>query len=312
MSEVCSIDPAVGTSPNICRYYVQGICQFGALCRFSHDLSQGSPENENQICIAPDNAVMGSTKPSTSPKCRNWAEAPIFVPSLQDLTENRNKASGNIADENGNHVALLNEVGPYHSSWDYSDYFPYHMHMELCKMCDQYCLHPTDRAQRKEHNLECLKQHEKAMELAFAISRSKDKACGICFEKIMEKSGRENRFGILPNCNHIFCLECIRKWRQEQDFDHKVTRGCPVCRIASDFVCPSGFWVDSQQDKDQLFNDYRAALGAKDCKYFKKGEGSCPFGNKCFYRHSLSNGDIVDVGLPKRTRKLHGHNEITI
>lgn len=80
--------------------------------------------------------------------------------------------------------------------------------------------------------------------------------------------------------------------------------------MCSDFVCPSAFWVETKEEKDKLLNDYRVALGAKDCKYFKKGEGKCPFGNKCFYKHALPNGDIVDVGLPKRTRKLQSQNEI--
>lgn len=68
--------------------------------------------------------------------------------------------------------------------------------------------------------------------------------------------------------------------------------------------------METKEEKDKLLNDYRAALGAKDCKYFKKGEGKCPFGNKCFYKHALPNGDIVDVGLPKRARKLHSQNEL--
>lgn len=91
---------------------------------------------------------------------------------------------------------------------------------------------------------------------------------------------------------------------------HLYFRACPECRVCSDFVCPSAFWVETKEEKDKLLNDYRAALGAKDCKYFKKGEGKCPFGNKCFYKHALPNGDIVDVGLPKRARKLHSQNEL--
>lgn len=71
---------------------------------------------------------------------------------------------------------------------------------------------------------DCIRQHESDMELSFAIARSKDKTCGICFEVIMEKSDREQRFGILPNCNHIFCLACIRKWRQAKQFDNKIIR----------------------------------------------------------------------------------------
>nr|CAD7394931.1 unnamed protein product [Timema cristinae] len=37
----------------------------------------------------------------------------------------------------------------------------------------------------------------------------------------------------------------------------------------------------------------------KECKYFKSGKGTCPFGNKCFYRHAYPDGTTVDVGPPK-------------
>lgn len=33
-----------------------------------------------------------------------------------------------------------------------------------------------------------------------------------------------------------------------------------------------------------------------------KGEGSCPFGNKCFYKHALPSGELIDVGKPQKRR----------
>ncbi|KAH8295825.1 hypothetical protein KR018_010637 [Drosophila ironensis] len=333
---------SLGRSQTICRYYVRGICRFGELCRFSHDLANGRPECEQQSHPSPA-ASLAADKPSTSAKTlstststtaiqRNWANAPEFVPRekwiAQEAAPSTDESDpereafaqpfiswaevvgGPKVDISTLQPASLDEVCPYESPCAWGEHCPYRIHLELCEMCDQYCLHPTDQAQRKKHNRECLQQHEQAMELSFAIARSKDKTCGICFETIMEKDGREKRFGILPNCNHIFCLECIRKWRQAKQFEHKITRACPECRVCSDFVCPSAFWVDTKEEKEKLLSDYRAALGAKDCKYFKKGEGKCPFGNKCFYKHALPNGDIVDVGLPKRTRKLQSQNEL--
>ena len=41
----------------------------------------------------------------------------------------------------------------------------------------------------------------------------------------------------------------------------------------------------------------------KDCKYFNKGLGKCPFGNKCFYLHALPDGTKTDVGPPVRQRR---------
>ncbi|XP_034106901.1 probable E3 ubiquitin-protein ligase makorin-1 [Drosophila albomicans] len=338
-----------GRSQTICRYYLRGICRFGDLCRFSHDLTRGHPEgepgaiNNTAATKASDDANETDVEEIPSTSRNNWVNASIFVPGQKCFVTQSQSLCGNDHDENEESVAAtatvstalqngiswarivggpdvgvvkhaecrsLDDVCPYESPCPYAQYCPYRIHMELCEMCDQYCLHPTDQAQRKKHNRECLQQHEQAMELSFAIAQSKDKTCGICFDTIMEKAGREKRFGILPNCNHIFCLECIRTWRQAKQFEHKITRACPECRVCSDFVCPSAFWVETKEEKDKLLNDYRAALGAKDCKYFKKGEGKCPFGNKCFYKHALPNGDLVDVGLPKRARKLHSQNDL--
>jgi E3 ubiquitin-protein ligase makorin len=141
------------------------------------------------------------------------------------------------------------------------------------------------------------------MELSFAVARSKEKTCGVCMEIVLDKPKGEARFGILPSCTHCFCLPCIRKWRQAKQFEHKIIRACPECRQTSDFICPSRFWVDTPEQKDQLLSEYKKNLGLKECKYFNKGVGECPFGNKCFYQHADKDGRIVDVGPPRKPQR---------
>ncbi|XP_065349556.1 probable E3 ubiquitin-protein ligase makorin-1 [Cloeon dipterum] len=235
----------------------------------------------------------------------HWAAAPEFVPktppripvSYADaLNVKRTKAAEDAA------LCVIHEdCLPCPDGQDCV-----YVHGEFCELCCKFSLHPFNEDQRKKHTSECIKQHEKDMELSFAVARSKDKMCGICFETIVEKSPREQRFGILPNCNHCFCLNCIRTWRQAKNFENNITRGCPECRTASDFVCPSVYWVETKEEKDKLINDYKLAMQNKDCKYFKRGEGKCPFGNKCFYQHNLPNGTHVDVGPPTRARRRNG------
>lgn len=301
----------------ICRYFQRGICRFGDMCRFSHDLTGGEVLSADMDSVASSSSSSNehlqqqqqqhcNNLPSTSKNAvANWANAPIFVPNCQRqqlegidnddallalavgidgnaATTSANKSWAEVVGAGVPSVGVITitdgvetarcmeEVCPYENPCPYNVHCMYTLHWELCKMCDEYCLHPIDQAQRRKHNQDCLQQHERDMELSFAIARSKDKTCGICFDTIMEKSGREKRFGILPNCSHIFCLECIRKWRQAKQFEHKITRSCPECRVSSDFVCPSAFWVETKEDKDKLLSDYRSALGVKDCKYFKK------------------------------------------
>lgn len=59
-----------------------------------------------------------------------------------------------------------------------------------------------------------------------------------------------------------------------------------------------------QSDAKTLFIESKKQQMMKmHCKYFKRGKGPCPFGNKCLYLHALMDGTVVDVGEPKRRRK---------
>lgn len=94
-----------------------------------------------------------------------------------------------------------------------------------CDLCGQRCLQPADQEQQRAHRDECLRELEQEMELSFAIQRSKDKVCGICMDVVVEKKPvTSSRFGILEKCNHIFCLDCIRKWRGTKQFENRTIR----------------------------------------------------------------------------------------
>jgi len=185
-----------------------------------------------------------------------------------------------------------------------------YVHGLICDMCNQPILHPSHEAQRRSHQKSCMKQYEVEMEQAFAVAKSRERTCGICMEIVMEKMPKtEARFGIMPNCNHCFCLSCLRKWRQAKQFENKIIRACPECRQTSDYICPSKYWMDTSEEKEKLFDDYRANLLKKECKYFDKGQGECPFGNKCFYRHANKEGKDVDVGPPQKNVRHNANGD---
>lgn len=112
-----------------------------------------------------------------------------------------------------------------------------------------------------------------------AFLQSKNVTCGICMDKVYEKTDPRNHvFGILPNCNHSFCLQCIMTWRKTKDlgpdvvkwvsviFKHLTAhddtwgkdltwhqclmifflRSCPQCRVRSAFYVPNKHWVEGQ------------------------------------------------------------------
>lgn len=120
-----------------------------------------------------------------------------------------------------------------------------------------------------------------------------DEECVICLEKVLANN---RRFGILENCSHAFCLECIRDWRATYDKKVKKThyRTCPICRSNSYLVIPSSRMIYDGEIKDMLIDEYTEALAAIPCKHFNQGRGYCPFQNSCFYAHYLPNGDWYD------------------
>lgn len=78
-------------------------------------------------------------------------------------------------------------------------------------------------------------------------------------------------------------------------------------------MCPSRFWVETKEQKEKLLKEYMTALNKKECKYFRRGDGECPFGNKCFYQHVSADGHEVDVGPPKRRqRRANADGELTL
>ncbi|OAX81528.1 hypothetical protein ACJ72_04136 [Emergomyces africanus] len=76
-------------------------------------------------------------------------------------------------------------------------------------------------------------------------SKTSEEQCGICMET-------PTIFGLLVNCDHVFCLDCIRSWRSSvgtsaedmissahSSISRKTTKTCPLCRTKSEYVVPS-------------------------------------------------------------------------
>ncbi|XP_035206836.1 uncharacterized protein LOC118181748 [Stegodyphus dumicola] len=80
------------------------------------------------------------------------------------------------------------------------------------------------------------------------------KICCICLEDVYSKSDRADRwFGILRNCKHSYCLKCIRQWQKTKNF--RLTP-CPVCRALSSLIIPSEIWVEDDNEKTELIENY--------------------------------------------------------
>lgn len=182
----------------------------------------------------------------------------------------------------------------------YGDACPY-LHGDFCEICRLRVLHPHDPEQRAEHEKVCMTAFERDMEQAFAVQQSQDKICSICMEVVYDKaSPSERRFGILSSCCHTYCLACIRQWRCAKQFENKIVKSCPECRVVSEFVIPSMYWVEDQDEKNRLIEEFKSGVSKKPCKYFDQGRGTCPFGGKCFYMHAYPDGSRAEPDKPRK------------
>ncbi|XP_072915400.1 probable E3 ubiquitin-protein ligase makorin-1 [Hemitrygon akajei] len=325
----------------ICKYFQKGCCSYGDRCRYDHvkPSKQGLSEFQSgPTPLAPKDsatasatkltpltklngemstktAVIEESKPSrTSSNLEDWVNAAEFIPGQPYCgrtvpTYQEARMEKLIIEESIEATQTVEEVKkqmcPYAALGEcrYGVNCVY-LHGDVCDMCGLQVLHPTDASQRSDHIKACIEAHEKDMELSFAIQRSKDIICGICMEVIYEKTNAsERRFGIMSNCSHTYCLNCIRKWRSAKQFENKIVKSCPECRITSNFVIPSEYWVEDKEEKQKLIKKYKEAMSNKACRYFDQGRGTCPFGVNCFYKHAYPDGRLEE---PQPQRKPIG------
>ncbi|KIY52789.1 hypothetical protein FISHEDRAFT_34713, partial [Fistulina hepatica ATCC 64428] len=128
---------------------------------------------------------------------------------------------------------------------------------------------------------------------AAADNDATDNLCSICFEV-------PTTFGLLSGCGHVFCVQCIRQWRNSQGktgdmIESGNTKCCPMCRAPSKFITPSSVFIKhGDPAKGRLIASYKASMGQIPCKYFQQSRTSsrphCPFGRGCFYQHLNADG----------------------
>lgn len=140
-----------------------------------------------------------------------------------------------------------------------------------CKMCGKPCIFPD--AYPPIHN----EKHYRACRLRRDIEESRKLRCAVCGIAVVDN---ELKFGILPDCNDVLCVPCLK--------DHRTSTSradCPVCKTVSHFLIPSHSFPQTPEKKIELTNAFKLKLKQLACKYFDYGKGSCRYGEACHYHH---------------------------
>ncbi|NP_001334310.1 CCCH zinc finger familyprotein [Solanum lycopersicum] len=312
---------------NVCTYYQKGLCAYGNRCRYRH--VKVSEQHSLPSSSAPAQHLFSASPPTTlSPgmladgtgilsgiSSEYLASGRPFYPPNQPVwSENSEHHDAAVIDN----IVELKRMNPADRSicslaaagkCPREEQCPY-IHGDLCPICAKNCLHPFRPQEREEHIRICEKR-QKRLEL---LKHSQEIECSVCLERVLSKTtAAERKFGILFECDHPFCISCIRNWRSgtpSSGVDINSTfRTCPICRKLSYFVIPSVTWFSTKEEKQIILDSYKAKLRSIDCKHYDFGNGTCPFGNSCFYKHQYRDGHLEEV-VPRHLGHENGRTLI--
>ncbi|KAI8545809.1 hypothetical protein RHMOL_Rhmol07G0067200 [Rhododendron molle] len=297
-------------SNNVCTFYQKGACSYGSRCRYEHvkvstrQSSVASSSTSSHQFLVSDSAtasggltivpgVTSDLSPSSIPFFPPVKLAWSQTSQHQYLSESNDLGDFKSLDPADLPICSFAAAG----DCPRGEACP-HIHGDICPFCGKNCLHPFRPQEGEEHMKTCEKKQKKLE----ALKHSQEIECSVCLERVLSKpTASERKFGLLSECDHPFCISCIRNWRGSSPASgmdvNSTLRACPICRKVSYFVIPSVIWYSSKEEKQEIVDSYKEKLKSIHCKHFDFGNGSCPFGSSCFYMHAYRDGRLEEVVL---------------
>jgi len=108
-----------------------------------------------------------------------------------------------------------------------------------------------------------------------------DNCCNICLSDIYKMN---KRFGLLLECDHKFCVQCLRQHRQNiQSYpDQKQRLSCPTCRVFSNNYFSSKVFLSGTKKKKE-YQEYIYRCSKIPCKF--SNTYVCPRSWNCHFKH---------------------------
>ncbi|KAK9515413.1 hypothetical protein VZT92_026062 [Zoarces viviparus] len=270
--------------PQICRYFQKGECWYGERCRYLHILPEVVAVEGRRGSVP----TVSSSVAYTPPDRRGSEPALLQADVLYRPAYNGPQLGVNISNPPHNTGLLAADIAEEQSQ---DPNTPLTASGESVRSSEaaQTCAREGRNEQETSNETEdgaaaAAFSTRGNMEEMDAFLRSQNVTCGICMDKVYEKTDPSKHvFGILPNCNHSFCLQCIMTWRKTKDLGLDVVKSCPQCRVRSAFYVPNKHWVEGSA-KERLIAAFKEKFSKKRCNYYTRYR-CCPFKTECLYRH---------------------------
>ncbi|XP_023283221.1 probable E3 ubiquitin-protein ligase makorin-1 isoform X1 [Seriola lalandi dorsalis] len=270
-------------SSQICRYFQKGGCWYGERCRYLHVLQpEAAAALTGRRGSVPN---VSSSRVARAPPDRRGSEPALLQAEVMSRQEcSRSETVVDLSDAQHNTGRLVSDVTEERSD-DTDSPLTASQSSVIAQAgaCGRRNEQQTSSAETTEDGAAASSAQGNVEEME-ALLQSKNVSCGICMDKVYEKTDPRNHvFGILPNCNHSFCLQCIMTWRKTKDLGLDVVKTCPQCRVRSPFYVPNKFWVEGQA-KESVIAAFKEKCSKKSCSYYARYR-CCPFKTECLYRH---------------------------
>ncbi|XP_029291885.1 makorin, ring finger protein, 4 [Cottoperca gobio] len=269
----------------ICRYFQKGGCWYGEHCRYLHVLHpevdaavagrRGSVPTVSSSSVAyalPDRRGSEPALLQAEVTSRGRSQSLVHISNPQ---HNIGRLAADIAEEQSQDTRTLSASWESVQSSEVTQACACHERNEQ----ETSSYEPTDNGAAAAASSSL-----RSIEIMEASLQSKNVTCGICMDKVYEKlDPRTHVFGILPNCDHAFCLQCIMTWRKTKDLGPDVVKTCPQCRVRSAFYVPHKHWVEGRE-KESVIAAFKDKFSKRRCTYYTR-YGCCPFKTECLYQH---------------------------
>ncbi|KAI4803184.1 hypothetical protein KUCAC02_006740 [Chaenocephalus aceratus] len=298
--------PGIGgwTKHVTCRYFMHGLCKEGENCRYSHDLTKSKPEAmickffQKGNCVFGDRCRFEHCKPEKNEELPTTQTLPL--PTASPAGSSDPEPSGPTPGSGAQDWVNAAEFVPGQPYCGRAEPVKGETSVPLIEELDREASQ-DNKALRKQ-----LCPYAAVGECRYGINCAylHGDVCDMCGLQVLHPTDNGQR------SDHIkACIEAHEKDMEisafasggvPRQFESKIIKSCPECRITSNFVIPSEYWVEEKEDKQKLIQKYKDGMGSKPCRYFDEGRGTCPFGSNCFYRHAFPDGRLEEAQPQRR------------